>query len=263
MKYGIWLASPLGLWALLNVLAILGVFGRMRRRRLVWVLANVQLALFSLPWVADQLMGRLEQDAVVLARLSALPARVDAIVVLGGGLTPAYRGFSEHPDLNDSADRMWMAARLYKSGVAPHVVVSGGGFFDDPNTSSEAEGMRQVLLDLGVPDGAIVMEARSRTTLENANEVLTVLQRLPAVQAAPNRVQQVVLVTSAFHMARATALFRNAGLTVFSAPTDFRVTPEKKPFWQCLPKPEALDRSTLSIKEYLGRLQLVVARWFV
>jgi hypothetical protein len=40
--------------------------------------------------------------------------------------------------------------------------------------------------------------------------------------------------------------------------SDIRVVPEKRALWDALPKPSALEHSTMAIKEYLGRLQLYI-----
>ncbi len=71
------------------------------------------------------------------------------------------------PDMGSAADRVWLAARLYKAGKAPLVLVSGGGD-RAVYATSEAQAMRELLLDMGVPDAALVLEEDSRNTRENA-----------------------------------------------------------------------------------------------
>ncbi|HEX4878983.1 MAG TPA: YdcF family protein [Limnobacter sp.] len=252
-KYIIWVASPLGLWLTLMAMACTGLLGRHRLRMCALCVAQLQLMVFSLPAVADVLLGRLEQEALALQAAKPLPAQLDAIVVLGGGLDGAYPGVRPLPDLNDSADRMWVAARLHAQGLAPTVVVSGGSFGADPHKLPEAPGMAQLLQALAVPPQAIVQEAQSRTTLENARYTLALL-------GGPR--PRVALVTSAFHMGRSVALFQRAGFEVYPVVADLRVIPEQRDAWDHLPKPMALDESTLAIKEYLGRFQLAVAQWY-
>ncbi|HEX4844149.1 MAG TPA: YdcF family protein [Limnobacter sp.] len=249
-KYIIWLASPLGVWLVLMVLAYIGLLGRRRLRMFALWVAQVQLIVFSLPAVADVLLGALEKEALALQAAKPLPAQVDAIVVLGGGLDGAYPDVRPLPDLNDSADRMWVGARLYAQGLAPRVVVSGGSFGADPRKLPEAPGMAQLMQALGVPPQSIVQEPQSRTTLENAQYTLALLGKPQP---------RVALVTSGFHMGRSVALFQRAGFEVYPVVADLRVVPEQRDWWDHLPKPMALDESTLAIKEYLGRLQRVVA----
>mgnify|MGYP006175794151 CR=1 FL=1 len=103
------------------------------------------------------------------------------------------------------------------------------------------------MLDMGVPENAMLLEGSSRTTFENALRTRELLG-----EGARN----IALVTSAFHMGRAVLWFEKAGFTVYPVRTDIRVLHESRAFWEWLPKPQALDESTIAIKEYLGRLQL-------
>jgi uncharacterized SAM-binding protein YcdF (DUF218 family) len=57
-------------------------------------------------------------------------------------------------------------------------------------------------------------------------------------------------------MGRSVLWFEKAGFTVYPVRSDIRVLPNQRKFWEWLPKPQALDESTIAIKEYLGRLQL-------
>jgi uncharacterized SAM-binding protein YcdF (DUF218 family) len=243
-KYAIWLLSPLGLWIALSMLGML--LPSPWRMRAV-VLAQLQLLAFSLPWVGEALLGPLEDEALVMEANRPLHAQVDAIVVLGGGLEGRYDGVRALPDLNDAGDRVWQGARLYKQGVAPRLVLSGGQFAADPRKETEAPGMKMFMLDMGVPENAMLLEGSSRTTFENALRTRELLG-----EGARN----IALVTSAFHMGRAVLWFEKAGFTVYPVRTDIRVLNEARPFWEWLPKPQALDESTIAIKEHLGRLQL-------
>ena len=71
---------------------------------------------------------------------------------------------------------------------------------------TEAKAMRQQLLEAGVPDGAILLEARSTTTSENLNFVLPILDRLGT--------RSIVLVTDWYHLPRARLVARRLGLDV-------------------------------------------------
>lgn len=254
-KYLIWILSPLGLWIFLTALACLGFLGRRRLKLWVIVLASMQLFLCSLPVVSDWLFGHLEKEAMALQVQHPVSGKLDAIVVLGGGLEPAYEGVRALPDLGDGADRMWTAANLYRAGLAPIVLVSGGGFNVDPRKHTEAEGMRDFLIALGVPAERIVLEDRSRTTLENAFDSMRVLEGVLHRQVEARTPLKIALVTSGFHMGRSYVLFKKAGFEVYPVCSDLRITGEKRPLWEWLPRSQALDRSSLAIKEYLGRLQ--------
>ena len=69
-----------------------------------------------MPVSGAPLRGQIEGEFPAQA-VSALP-KVQAIVVLGGAMTPPDAGHS-FPDLSDVAGRVWQASRLYHGGRAP------------------------------------------------------------------------------------------------------------------------------------------------
>ena len=80
---------------------------------------------------------------------------------------------------------------------APLLLLSGGSLWTRP---TEAEQMRGVLSEWGVPDGAMILEDESRNTRENAVASLRLMQQ--------RGLRRALLVTSAFHMPRALAIFQ-------------------------------------------------------
>jgi len=195
-------------------------------------------------WVRLSLERRYEPTAI-----HALP-NADAILVLGGGVegTAAPRLF---PDLNAAADRAWHGARLFHEEKAPILVLTGGRLPWHANRGIEADAMVRFLSDLGVPADRILLEGRSHNTYENVQEVLDLL--------ANRDIDQVLLVTSAFHMRRAQATFHASGIRVIPAATDHEVlTGQKLTPLDFLPDVKALMNSSIALKEYLG---LWVYRW--
>jgi uncharacterized SAM-binding protein YcdF (DUF218 family) len=223
----------------LVVAGVLALMGLRRLARLAMVLAIAQLLLLSLPPVADALIASLQDQT--RAEAKAAPACCyDAIVVLGGGIGPAEPPHIPEPHLTDSADRIWHAARLYRRGLAPRIIVSGGGNGD--GGMSEAEAMRLFLTDLGVPNEAIVIEGSSLNTIENIRYVRKLVKE-----------GRVALVTSASHMPRALRLARIAGLNVAAFPTDWGPPPQARPAWQdWIPSLGALSISTIALVEILA-----------
>ena len=233
--------SPLGTSLLLGLAAL--VLGASRWRRLSMVtalLGLVWLWAWSMPVTSLWLRGALESRYPPVA-LQGLP-RAQAIVVLGGGMSPPGAG-RLWPDLSAAADRVWHASRLFHAGKAPIVVMSGGA---DPTLSpvSEAQAMRDFILDLGVPNSAVLLEEGSRNTRENAQFTARLLRQ--------RQIDRVLLVTSALHMRRSMAHFRAQGLTVVTAATDH--SPLGAPGvagW--LPDAGALEGSGRAFKELIGQ----------
>ena len=173
--------------------------------------------------------------------VTELPA-AQVIVVLGGGLEVTQR--SDRPDLNQAADRMWHAARLYKAGKAPVLILSGGLAFAE-GTMSEAASMQVFLRDLGVPDAAMLLEERSANTRENAQFTTELIRE--------RGMNSLLLVTSALHMPRAVRLYEAQGLKVIPAATDHEFRTYS--VWRSvLPDAQALDGSGRALKEALAWL---------
>lgn len=244
-KWVIFGISPPGTALLLGTLALL--LAARRRPRMAGVLALVgMLWLYaaSTPQVSHAMRGALERAHPYVAP-QQLP-RVDVVVVLGGGIEPPSPGHPR-PELHAATDRVWFGAQLYRAGRAPRVLLSGGA---DPQryTASEAAAMRELMLDLGVPAEAIVLEERSRNTRENARFSAPLLRERGA--------SRILLVTSALHMPRALPLFQAQGLQVVPAPTDHEARDVSG--WPAaqrwLPSVDALQGSTNAIKEWVGRL---------
>ena len=123
-----------------------------------------------------------------------LPARADAIVVMAGSI----------------ADRVLEAADLYKSGLAPRVVVTRERL-PRGEVSLRARGVRlpesseqtlAALHALGVPPSAtIVLPGRTRSTDSEARTI---------ARWACARVRSLVVVTSRYHSRRARLILRQA-----------------------------------------------------
>jgi uncharacterized SAM-binding protein YcdF (DUF218 family) len=130
----------------------------------------------------------------------------DLIIVLGSGLR---RDNEPGPSL---IRRSQHAADLYRQGIAPFVLCTGG--FTAGRTRSEADGCRQVLEAEGVPPDAIVLEERSRSTQENALYAHEIMQANGWVTAT--------LVSDGYHLLRAGWIFGDQGITTYPSPAPTR-----------------------------------------
>ncbi len=175
-----------------------------------------------------------------------------AIVVLGGGINPAYPPRFPYPDLGSASDRVWMAARLYHAGKAPQIIASGGYIPWAGPHGAEADAMAAFLVDLGVPDHAILRESHSLTTHENAEQVAELL----GVTTEERR--QILLVTSALHMRRALATFQKQGIVTIPVAADHEITAANLHPLRFLPDAGALEGTTRLIREMMG---LWIYRW--
>jgi uncharacterized SAM-binding protein YcdF (DUF218 family) len=230
--------------AVVCLLASWWLVGR-QRWRWAWRLQTLGLLLLLVPatgHMSEWLLASLE-GVHPPKRAADYPA-ADAIVVLGGTSAPVVPPRLEAEEMNGA--RLQMAARLYKAGKAPTVIVSGGPYrLPDGTFGAEARDMAAVLRAFGVPDAAIRIEAESRNTYENA--------RFVARELVLGRRQRVLLVTSAFHMPRAVAHFQKEGVDAIPAPSSFLSGSHWGPIGGCVPDPARLANTQLAVKEYVGR----------
>lgn len=139
----------------------------------------------------------------------------DGIVVLGGSIIPdlaAARG--DDSGLNEAAERITATVELARKYPNARIIFTGGNGSLFENAPAEAAVAYRQLVALGVTPDRITAEEQSRNTIENA-----VFSRLIA---QPKPGERWLLVTSAFHMPRAIAVFRAAGFPVEAYPVDYR-----------------------------------------
>lgn len=164
-------------------------------------------------------------------------SNADAIVLLGGGISRQTEGFPT-PDLKQSADRAWYAAKLYKAGKAPVVI---------PSNLCAEKCDNILLMDLGVPASAICLESTACNTEENARLVAEML----------GEGKTILLVTSAWHMRRALLMFEKYApqLKVIPAATDFEALSgiaQSISVKEFLPDPNTLAANIAMFKEVVG-----------
>jgi uncharacterized SAM-binding protein YcdF (DUF218 family) len=244
---------PLGLGLLLQ-LAGLGAATRGQRG---WGLglsrAGIGLIwLFAMPFTSRQLIWGLEERASALTP-AAIP-NADAVLVLGGGLKPALaprRGV----EVSEGGDRLLTGLRLMRENKAPLLITSGGSisFTAADPAPAEAISARELAVELGLPASKILINPGSRTTAEEARDI--------GALARQRGWTRILLVTSAFHMPRSLATFRQrSGLTVIPVACDYQL-PSRRAYGQptvgsvvksLLPDAEALHLSSVALKEHLG-----------
>jgi uncharacterized SAM-binding protein YcdF (DUF218 family) len=209
-----------------------------RLGRVVLALSISFLYLLSIAPTADLLVGPLESRHQSLSP-ERVP-RMGTLVVLSGGASATGNLPLSSRLTSSSTKRVLEAVRLYNLMDQPTIVISGGS--GNPFVEvSEAALMRELLLNLRIPDRRIVMEGKSSNTLENAAGV----KRLPLKPP-------LILITSASHMDRALKVFKWLGMTPLPAPCDYRARWSVDDPLRFLPSEGALAVSTAAIYEYMG-----------
>jgi uncharacterized SAM-binding protein YcdF (DUF218 family) len=166
------------------------------------------------------------------------------IVVLGGAITPEVSVAHDTAALNEAAERITATAELARRYPEARIIYSGGNSAILFGEGVEADIAVREFEALGIAHDRITAEEQSRNTIENA-----VFSRL---LANPQPGERWLLVTSAYHMPRAIAVFRAAGFPVEAYPVDWRTrgpTDALRPFASL---GDGLRRTDTAVREWVG-----------
>ncbi len=173
------------------------------------------------------------------------PARgaPDGIVVLGGAIDADLSADHGTVVFTRAADRVVEAGALARQYPKARIIFSGGSA-NLTGGPREADYAAAIFERLGIAKDRLVMERRSRNTMENAE--------FSKQLAAPKSGERWLLVTSAFHMPRSIGIFRKVGFPVEPYPVDWRTGGpddllEFSPFVL-----DGLERTEIAVREYLG-----------
>jgi uncharacterized SAM-binding protein YcdF (DUF218 family) len=240
---------PVGIASVLTLFGgLLATLGYSRSAATCAISAGLLLWTCSTPIVAEWLVNTLERQYP--ARTLPATPTAEVAIVLGGGLRPASPPRLV-ADFGDASDRIVHAARLYRARKVKRVLVTGGSIPWNQGVAPEAELIRNILVEFGVPEAAIAFAGESRNTYENALEI-TKLRAITPFDTA-------LLVTSALHMPRAMATFQKAGIPVVASSTDVRVIYKaERLVFDWLPDSESLDLTTKALKEWMGHVSYAV-----
>lgn len=237
-KLGWTIAAPshLLLWLALAT-AVALVAGRPRLGRGLAIITALLFVVFGVLPTGDWLARRLEDQ---YPRPAVLPARVDGILDLGGGLGDDILVARHAPATALSEARLVSTFELARRYPAARVVFSGGwGRYAD--AAAAGYGFAQ----MGLDPGRLTLERRSHDTFEN----LVFTRRL--VAAKPGEVW--VLATSAIQMPRAMAVARRLGWPMIPWPTDYLTRPARgRPLADWLDVVGNLQRADAALHEDIG-----------
>ena len=225
------------------------------------ITALIVLIISSAPVFAVWAAQQAEEDAIEVVSVSACCDETgDAIVLLGQGTTQPIIPDRIQVQLTKTAERIIYASQLYKKGLAPFVIVSAGPRIGEDINTVEAQDIKRVLVLLGVPSSAIIIEPNSSTVRESAIETDKILDEKGLDPT-------VILVTSAIQIRRASLTFTDLGIRVIPAPTDFNtVNPYEDSSYRFvladfLPNAEALSLTTEVWEEYLVLFYYFLRGW--
>ena len=165
-------------------------------------------------------------------------------IVLGGFSSELADG-SDH--FNGSADRFIQALKLFQTGKVTHILVTGGNGTLIPDGFRESDWVKTQLREFKVPDSCIIIEDKSRNTIENA------AFSKPKLDSAHLQ-GPFVLITSAYHMRRSLQIFRKTKIDVIPFPCNYLTAEGYTGIGDFIPDPTVLAGWNIYIKEVFGYL---------
>jgi uncharacterized SAM-binding protein YcdF (DUF218 family) len=161
-------------------------------KKLTLAIGLVLLILLGLYLTRSFFLNQLASFLVVRDELQ----KADVILVLAG---------------DDNGERVVEGVKLFKQGYAPWLLMSGGPLSWE---LTAAEWMKKQAVAAGVPSRAILLQAESKSTLQDARFCLPIMQH--------RGFKSVILVTSPYHARRAGGVvkkaFAPAGIKVINYP---------------------------------------------
>lgn len=249
-----WLKKFVSMWLMpLPFCLVLLTVGALLLWRTRWLRAGralvvsgiVLLMAFGNHYVSTWLMRPLERQFPAMPELlggAPVPAELAAcrwVVVLGGGHGDSPALSATNQLSTSGLSRLTEAVRLLQRVPEAKLIVSGGGPEGRP---PHAEILARAAESLGIAPERIVRIVLAKDTEDEAYMVRDLVAGQP-----------LALVTSAWHLPRAMALFRGAGMEPLPCPADFRTHTDDAFAWTSLLwDVDSLTRSTFGVRERIG-----------
>jgi uncharacterized SAM-binding protein YcdF (DUF218 family) len=231
-------------WVLILVTIGLILKNKKYKKR-CFIISAVVLVLFSIPLFLNQFANLWRYP------YSPLPAKqkYSCVIVLGGFSGP---GGPDTGHFNASSDRFIQGLRLFETRKASHILITSGNssLMHQKDGFVEGDWVKTQLKQFNVPDSAVLIENKSKNTIENAAFTKAMLE-------SRHLKPPYILVTSDFHMRRAMKIFTKAGLDVTPYPCNFFAGGQPS-FAGLIPDVNALPKWDIYIKEVVGYIVL----WF-
>ncbi len=223
-----------------------------KRKLLFRRISLLILLLFSNPLLVNSIFKKVEGEPTAFKDLRD----TYSFGVILTGVADIYREPKDRTYFYKGADRATHALQLYKMGKIQNILITGENGLLHSDGTSEAAQLKKFLVIGGVPEERIFLEEKAKNTYQNAMYTQALLQKMGYAR------DRVLLITSGFHMYRASACFTKAGLDHDSFRVDFHGPPSLF-HWQVdrwlLPSANALEKWDILFKEGVGFLAYFVA----
>ena len=241
-KIGIELSLPIGLTFILLLLGLL-------KNKKKLTLTAILIFYFGSINIVSQILIRYIEYPWKYIDISSVRLH-NSIVVLSGGIIHNLSTNNNY-EWNDP-DRFFGGIKLFKNNKAKKLVFTGG--MDPFNQTTKSEGYL-----LKIASDSFLEGIENIIVTDNANNTFQEVLQVKKLISNSEILNDIILVTSAYHMNRALLLFEKEGIKATPFPVDFRSNNSK--FSQIvlnplnwLPNAESFKTTNFVIKEIYGRL---------
>ena len=249
MAYWVKSAGTPTVWILGLLILGLILVGLSRGKRLFRLglssilLATVLFYLLSIKPVANLLASPLERRYQLPS--PEVLSTLDVVAILSGGAYPANLPHELPEPDGVTYSRVYSGVKIFRRTNANLLAMCGGR--PQSSSSSIAEAMKAMAMDLGVTETKILVEGESRDTMESAAKLAELLP--------PRKGRRIGLVTSASHMMRSESVFKKRFLQDISIPLPVNyiyIPPGRGP--GIIPGSDNFRRSSRALHEWVGLL---------
>jgi len=230
------LVSPL---SIVLIIILIGTFFKSKKISLLGLLI---LIFCSLPIISNKLIFYLEKDYSLQSIKDV--SKSDAIVVLSGMISTIKTKEKLSYEFNGSIDRIFSGMNLFKENKAPLLILTNGKLPWSVGIP-EGEYLKKFSIKLGVPEDSILLTDNVQNTDQEAKSVKKLLKTNDA---------NIILVTSAFHMARAKKVFEAINIKVSPFAVDFKNSAKKITIMDFIPSANSLNDTSFFVREMIGRV---------
>ena len=232
---------PSSVALILIVLGVVAIYVMKRRLGIALLLSGVLVILmFSTGPVAMLLISPLEYRYPMLSAPSNFPDAKYIVVLTGYAAKDKLMPLSSQVN-SSSAFRVLEAYHLHQQCSDCQIIISG--------TPVAVDVMRELLVELGIPESDITGESKSPHTFFSAKNLKPIINEAPFF-----------LVTSAGHMTRSMGVFNKQSMKPIPAPTDYQLPNDVR---KVMLKPTLMHLyfSELAIHEYIGIVWYKLKGW--
>ena len=199
------------------------------------------LILSSSPMISFYAFRSLEQD-YPLTKLSEVKP-VKYVVVLSGMLKKIQDDDEFIIEFSGSVDRFNSGVNLMKTGKAERLIFTRG-YLPWSAGKPEGEYLKMISIERGIDPNSILLTRNASNTADEAQAVAELI----------DQDEEIILVTSAYHMKRAVQLFERSGFKIIPFPTDYQTGMAPSGPFKYIPSSESMALLALFLRETAGRL---------